>query len=143
MSTILPIAPHLLPYYLQFTQPRQIMRKIERLMNAAITNNSDWKLDNTEVIYDEQTNESTVYLHGNKIAEVGDDYIRLFDGGWQSNTTKSRINAIMTEHGIAGEGVFQKNYQWFIRLYNGTEFFVTEFRSGMKLGALAASDLLV
>ena len=119
------------------------MRKIERLMNAAITNNSDWKLDNTEVIYDEQTNESTVYLHGNKIAEVGDDYIRLFDGGWQSNTTKSRINAIMTEHGIAGEGVYQKNYKWFIRLYNGTEFFVTEFRSGMKLGALAAADLLV
>ena len=119
------------------------MRKIERLMNAAISDNKNWQSANTAVVYDEQTNESTVYLHGNKIAEVGDDYIRLFDGGWQSNTTKSRINAIMTEHGIAGEGVFQKNYQWFIRLYNGTEFFVTEFRSGMRLGALAASDLLV
>ena len=119
------------------------MRKIEQQMNNAISNNLNWQSANTAVTFDPDTNESTVYLHGNKIAEVGDDYIRLFDGGWQSNTTKSRLNAILTEHGIAGEGVFQKNYQWFIRLYNGTEFFVTEFRNSMKLGALAASDLLV
>ena len=111
-------------------------------MNAAISESKDWKLANTEVV-SQQDGVSIVYLHGNKIAEIGDDFIKLYDGGWQSNTTKSRINAIMTEHGIAGEGVFQKNYQWFIRLYNGTEFFVTEFRSGMRLGALAASDLLV
>jgi len=112
-------------------------------MNVAISNNADWHSANTRVEFDAETNESTVYLHGNKIAEVGDNYVRLFDGGWQSNTTKSRLNAILSEHGIAGEGVFQKNYEWFIRLYNGTEFFVTEFRDGMKLGALATSDLLV
>ena len=122
------------------------MRKIERLMNVAISNNTDWKNSNTEVIHTcDNVNApvSHVYLHGNKIAEVGDNFIKLFDGGWQSNTTKSRLNAILSEHGIAGEGVFQKNFQWFIRLYNGTEFFVTEFRSGMRLGALAAKDLLV
>ena len=55
---------------------------------------------------------------------------------------RDSLNAILTEHGIAGEGVFQKDYQWFIRLYNGTEFFVTEFRSGMRLGPLANSDLM-
>jgi hypothetical protein len=98
---------------------------------------------NTRVEFDADTNESKVYLHGNHIADVGDDYIRLFDGGWQSNTTKSRLNAILSEHGIAGEGVFQKDFNWFIRLYNGTEFFTTEFRNGMKLGALATTDLLV
>jgi len=122
------------------------MRKIERLMNVAISNNTDWKMSNTEVIHTcDNVNDpvSHVYLHGNKIAEVGDNFIKLFDGGWQSNTTKSRLNAILSEHGIAGEGVFQKNFEWFIRLYNGTEFFVTEFRSGMRLGALAAQDLLV
>jgi len=119
------------------------MRKIEQQMNNAISNNLNWQCDNTAVAYNPETNETTVYLHGNKIAEVGDNYIKLYDGGWQSNTTKSRLNAILTEHGIAGEGVFQKNFEWFIRLYNGTEFFVTEFRSGMRLGALAASDLLV
>ena len=118
------------------------MRKIETQMNAAISNNADWQKDNTSVHFDPETNTSVVRLHGNKIAEVDNDGIKLFDGGWQSNTTKSRLNAILSEHGIAGEGVFQKNYQWFIRLYNGTEFFVTEFRSGMRLGALANSDLL-
>ena len=117
------------------------MRKIERLMNAAISESKDWKNANTEVVNIDDV--SKVYLHGNLIAEVDDNGIKLYDGGWQSNTTKSRLNAILTEHGIAGEGVFQKNYQWFIRLYNGTEFFVTEFRSGMRLGALAAKDLLV
>ena len=123
------------------------MRKIEREMNAAISEERDWKNDNTEVInfYDDEKQlvVTSVYLHGNLIAEVDDNGIKLFDGGWQSNTTKSRINAILSEHGIAGEGVFQKNHKWFIRLYNGTEFFVTEFRSGMRLGALANSDLLV
>ena len=117
------------------------MRKIERQMNAAITAGKDWKNANTEVLNVDGI--SYVYLHGNLIAEVDDNGIKLYDGGWQSNTTKSRLNAILSEHGIAGEGVYQKNFEWFIRLYNGTEFFVTEFRNSMKLGALAASDLLV
>jgi len=85
---------------------------------------------------------SYVYLHGNLIAEVDDNGIKLYDGGYQSVTTKSRLNAILSEHGIAGEGVFQKNFDWFIRLYNGTEFFITEFRNGMRLGTLAPEMLL-
>jgi len=117
------------------------MRKIEQLMNVAISNNNEyWSKANTSV--ETIDGVSYVRLHGNLIAEVDDNGIKLYDGGWQSNTTKSRLNAILTEHGIAGEGVFQKNYQWFIRLYNGTEFFVTEFRSGMRLGALTSQDLL-
>ena len=119
------------------------MRKIEQQMNAAISNNENWQSANTRVEFDSETNESKVYLHGNHIADVGDDYIRIFDGGWQSNTTKSRLNAIFSEHGIAGEGVFQHKFEWFVRLYNGTEFFTTEFRNGMRLGALATKDLLV
>ena len=119
------------------------MRKIEQQMNNAISNNKNWQSANTAVTFDEESNVSTVFLHSNKIAEVGDNFIKLFDGGWQSNTTKSRLNAILSEHGIGGECVFQKNFEWFIRLFNGTEFFVTEFRSGMRLGSLTASDLLV
>ena len=110
-------------------------------MNAAISESKDWKNANTEVTNIDGV--SYVYLHGNLIAEVDNDGIKLYDGGWQSNTTKSRLNAILSEHGISGEGVFQKNFEWFIRLYNGTEFFTTKFTSGMRLGALATSDLLV
>ena len=118
------------------------MRKIEQQMNDAITNSINWQSGNTAVTFDPETNTSTVYLHGGKIAEVGDFGVRLWDGGYQSATTKSRLNAILSEHAIAGESVFQKNYQWFIRLYNGTEFFVTEFRNSMKLGTLS-NDLLL
>ena len=73
-------------------------RKIELQMNAAISNNINWSKDNTRVEFDPETGESKVYLHGNHIADVGENYVRLFDGGWQSNTTKSRINAILGEH---------------------------------------------
>jgi hypothetical protein len=51
----------------------------------------------------------------------------VFDGGWQTNTTKSRLNVIINEFcdGVT-DGVFQKNYQWFIKDNNN----VVEFESG-------------
>tara|TARA_Y100000389_G_C17373818_1_gene470503 strand:- start:808 stop:1134 length:327 start_codon:yes stop_codon:yes gene_type:complete len=107
------------------------MRKIETQMNNAISEGTDWRTANTRVETVEGV--SFVYLHNNLIAEVTDDSMKLYDGGYQSNTTKSRLNAILSEHGVTGEGVFQKNFEWFIRLWNGTEFFTTEFRSGMRL----------
>ena len=69
------------------------MRKIETLMNQAVNGNANWTLDNTTVHFNEEENVSVVRLH-NKIAEVGEDYMVLFDGGWQSVTTKSRLNAL-------------------------------------------------
>jgi hypothetical protein len=62
---------------------------------------------------------STVYLHGNKIAMVDDTSLTLFDGGYQSNTTKSRLNALCDEFCIAGEGVFQKDFVWYVRKFVG------------------------
>ncbi len=81
------------------------MRKIERLMNAAITAGKDFKLANTEVI--SCSNVTDVFLHGNLIARIGETWIELFDGGHQTNTTKSRLNAILSAHGIGDERVFQ------------------------------------
>jgi hypothetical protein len=107
------------------------MRKIELQMNAAITHGVDWKCDNTEVVNIDGV--SFVYLYGSKIAEVGDTFIRLYDGGRQSATTKSRLNAILFEHGIGGESVFQKARQWFLRSKFGTEFITIPFFSGMRL----------
>ena len=103
------------------------MRKIERLMNDAITNGKDWKLDNTEVI--SCSHVSDVYLHGNLIARIGETWIELFDGGWQSKTTKSRLNAILSAFGMDGEKVFAKNFQWFVQ-YDGAPI---PFFSGMRL----------
>jgi hypothetical protein len=106
------------------------MRKIERLMNKAITAGKDFKLANTEVLYFSGHDKSQVYLHGNLIAEVGPTYIQLFDGGHQTATTKSRLNAILSEHGCLGERVFQKNYQWFV---NYDKQGAIPFFSGMRL----------
>jgi len=95
------------------------MRKIEREMNAAISNNLNWQCDNTAVAYNPETNESTVFLYGNKIAVIGDDFVQIFDGGRQSVTTKSRLNAILSEHGIKGEGVFQRDWKWYVHKFIG------------------------
>ena len=102
------------------------MRKIEMLMNTAIKNNTDWHMSNTCV--DNNEGVSTVYLHNNKIAEIGEDFVRVFDGGWQSNTTKSRLNAIINEFCNAfTDGVFQKNFEWFVRDNNVTHDFVNGY----------------
>ena len=90
------------------------MRKIETQMNAAIHGNANWSKANTSVTTTDGVSE--VRLHGNLIAKVGDDFVTIFDGGWQSNTTKSRLNAIINEFCNAfTDGVFQKDFQWFVR----------------------------
>ena len=99
-------------------------------MCAAVQKNIDWQSGNTSVHFDPETGVSVVRLHGNKIAEVSETDMAIFDGGWQTTTTKSRLNALCQEFCIAGEGVFQKNYQWFVRKFagaiNGKNVFVTE-----------------
>ena len=64
-------------------------------------------------------NITRVFLHGHQIATIGENFIQLFDGNRQSNTTKSRLNAILAEHGVQGEHVFQKNFEWFVRTVQG------------------------
>ena len=93
------------------------MRKIEREMIQAIKDNKDWKSGNTQVITISDV--SWVYLHNNLIATIYDDSMEVFDGGWQSNTTKSRLNAICNTFCVAGEGIFQKNFEWFIHKFVG------------------------
>ena len=99
------------------------MRKIEREMCDAIANEKDWQKANTRVTNfyndDKELVVTSVFLHNNLIAEVTDTTVTIYDGGWQSNTTKSRLNAICTRFGFEGEGVFQKNWAWYIRKFAG------------------------
>jgi uncharacterized protein YpmS len=91
-------------------------RKIEQQMNRAINQEIDWKKDNTEVINIDGV--SFVYLYSNLIAMVADTWLELFDAGYQTTTTKSRLNAILQAHGN-GEYVYQKNFNWFVSTSNG------------------------
>ena len=104
------------------------MRKIEQQMNAALANSKNWQSGNTSVHFNEENNTSVVRLHGNKIAVLGDDFLEIFDGGWQTNTTKSRLNAIINRfcNGVT-DGVFQKNYEWFVRDNNVTKEFTNGY----------------
>ena len=112
------------------------MRKIEQQMNNAISNNQNWQSGNTSVHFNEESGVSVVRLHGNKIAEVSDNDMTIFDGGWQTVTTKSRLNALCEEFCIAGEGVFQKDFQWFVRKFvaessiTGKVYNVEDFTNG-------------
>ena len=104
------------------------MRQIEKNMNNAIKSKKNWAGSNTSVITENDSAyglESKVYLHGNHIATYNHSLkeLELHDGGWQSNTTKSRLNALCSEL-ATGFSVFQKNWDWFIsdRLGNKKDF---------------------
>ena len=88
------------------------MRKIEQQMVAAINKRKRFSSGNTQV--EETENGVIVKLHGNKICEVGRDTIVINDGGWESNTTKSRLNVILRDVIGGGWGIYQKNFQWYL-----------------------------
>ena len=107
-----------------------IMRKIEQQMNNAISNKVDWSLSNTRVDYNESTNCSTVVLHRTAIAvyDHNTQALKLNTGGWHSVTTKSRLNAILSEL-KCGFRVFQKNFDWYLSTNHQT----VDFWDGMIL----------
>ena len=96
------------------------MRLIEEQMCSAVINKNDCRKDNTEVMYSPSRNVCCVYLHKNLIATIDDSSVEIYDGGWQTNTTKSRLNAIIkTLCNPYSQGVFQRDYEWFIRDEDG------------------------
>ena len=89
------------------------MRKIEAKMNKAMRHFLPFSSGNTTVVQNDR--DMDVFLHGNHIAslcKISMD-LRLFDGGWQSNTTKSRLNALLDEFG-GGDRVIQKDFTWYL-----------------------------
>ena len=100
------------------------MRKIEQQMNFAISNKADWSNSNTRVEFNSNTNCSSIYLHGHQIATFDHNLkaVKLSSCGWQTVTTKSRLNAILDEVKW-GCKVFQKNFDWFVSYNNQTQSF--------------------
>tara|TARA_R100001443_G_scaffold7796_2_gene17133 strand:- start:499 stop:861 length:363 start_codon:yes stop_codon:yes gene_type:complete len=116
------------------------MRKIETEMlsaiNTAFATGKGWSKDNTTVHVNTETNEVLVRLYGNLIAVIDEDSMTLKDGGHQTNTTKSRLNALCDEFcNFVSEGVFQKAGVWYVRkcvgMINGQRCFKNiEFGDG-------------
>ncbi len=99
-------------------------------MNRAIINKNDWSNSNTFVAYNSNTNCSAVFLHNNRIAtyDHNTNALKLSSCGWHSVTTKSRLNAILSEL-ITGARVFQHKFNWYVK-YN---FATHNFFDGMIL----------
>ena len=114
------------------------MRLIETKMNKAIRRRGNFSSGNTRVATgsffnnDVYCEESKVFLHGNHIATY--DHVNrelaLFDGGWQTVTTKSRLNALCNEF-ATGFGVFQKNWDWFVSDFDNKN--VIDFFNGVTV----------
>ena len=101
------------------------MRLIEKQMNFALSNKANWAKSNTQVVYNESTNCSSVYLHGHQIATLDHNTqaVKLSSCGYQTVTTKSRLNAILDEVKY-GAKVYQKNWNWFVSFRQSkTSFF--------------------
>lgn len=58
--------------------------------------------------------------HNTTVAEKQQNNIRLDTGGWQTRTTKTRMNQFANEFCGGAFGVYQKNHDWFVRLADGT-----------------------
>ena len=93
-------------------------------MNFAISNKADWSSSNTRVEYNNSTNCSSIYLHGHQIATFDHNLkaVKLSSCGYETVTTKSRLNAILEEVKY-GCKVFQKNFNWFVKYNDQTASF--------------------
>ena len=94
------------------------MRKVEGNMVAAIRSRKDFRGGNTVVEQGEPgTGYAEVRLFGNRIARLNyvNGLIELTDCGYQTATTKSRLNALLdafTNTG-GGQGIYQRDFNWY------------------------------
>ena len=102
-------------------------------MNTAIRYRRNWAGSNTMVRVSREVVE--IFLHGNQIASVdtATNNLTLFDGGWQSVTTKSRLNALLSEFTYNGLSLVQRNWSWFLRDNDFTNKALVPFVSGMTV----------
>lgn len=72
----------------------------------------------TEIIDDEHSVEIIeLRLHGNLIAVFAPSYVKITDAGWQSVTTKERLNHVLLDNRLGY--LLQNNGQWYL---SGEEF---------------------
>ena len=116
------------------------MRQIEKQMNFALSNKGNFSKSNTSVTFYPSENLSEVRLHGNLIAwfDHAKQLLAISSAGWTTNTTKSRLNALLHEVNT-GVRVFQKDFQWFVTDFTGKK--KVEFYDGLLVNKDGFSSL--
>jgi hypothetical protein len=79
------------------------MRKITKQIAEALANGKNKTIGNTS------TSNGKVYLHGNKIAELKENGLHLSLAGWNTTTTRERLNGIAEHFGL-NVSFNQRNY---------------------------------
>ncbi len=78
------------------------MRKVTEQVVSAFIAGDKRKVGNTH------TDGTALFLHGNKIAEKIAGVLFISNAGWQSDTTKERLN------GLPGVSIYQKKGVWYL-----------------------------
>lgn len=91
------------------------MRKITTNSIEAFNRNENFKSSNTEVVTDTHT--TFLKLHGNTIAikNIDSKELKITNCGWETTTTKERLN------GLEGVRINQKKGVWYLngKAWNG------------------------
>lgn len=85
------------------------MRQITKQAVNAFYNWENFSLSNTFV--DTHNGENRMFLHGNLIAKCNNWVLEISSAGWETTTTKERLNGIL---GAMWYSVKQKKYTWYI-----------------------------
>lgn len=83
-------------------------RKISEIMATALMNKKNKKSGNSEVVYGKVGDQATLYLHSHAIAYYGVQGLYIRSAGWETPTTKERLNA------LPGVSIQQKNDVWYL-----------------------------
>jgi hypothetical protein len=105
------------------------MRQVTLNVLTAFLSGRTLKAGNTK------TDGQSVWLHGNKIIERRDDGIWITNAGWNSATTKERLN------GLQGVNIRQRNGVWFLNgiPWNGDWVNVRDYEQGSQYVAETVS----
>jgi hypothetical protein len=82
------------------------MRAVTRNSVQAFSNNETRSFGNTRV--KAENGVTKLFLHDNLIAIKENGVTKISNGGWSSNTTKERLNA------LEGVSIRQKNFVWYL-----------------------------
>lgn len=96
------------------------MRQITRESVKAFLNGENFNKSNMNVTV--EPNVTILKYQGNAIAYKYNDpnkTISITNCGWESNTTKERLNGIIDLSGLNIGKIYQKNWQWYL---NGKEW---------------------
>lgn len=106
------------------------MRKITREIVDAFQNSRSLTIGNS------RTNGESLWLFGNKIAEIRRDGLWITNAGWDSSTTKERLNGLSSVH------IVQRRGKWYLNEveWDGSWVHVDSFSRGVQVSVAEENE---